>query len=226
VTLVSAADESARWLAWTEASNIGDLTLEQMHSEVRWIARSYLKVPTLPLFARARAIRDQAFTLLAGHQRPDQSRDLYAAAGWALTVLAWISTDLGRPDAADIHARAAWVCADNADHHGLRAWIRATQHTAAFWEHHFLDAAGYAEDGLRYATTGSPKRFWPAPRRWTWRRPARPTMPALRWPAHVTPPSSSSKHATNWPGRSPARWNERVAFGRTCISRSASPSTR
>jgi hypothetical protein len=156
---VSAADESARLLAWTEASNIGDLTLEQMHSEVRWIARSYLKVPTLPLFARARAIRDQAFALLAGHQRPDQSRDLYVAAGWALTLLAWISTDLGRPDAANTHARAAWVCADNADHHGLRAWIRATQHTAAFWEHHFLDAARYAEDGLRYATAGSAEAF-------------------------------------------------------------------
>lgn len=159
VALVSAADESARLLAWAEASNIGDLTVEQMHSEVRWIARSYLKVPTLPLFARARAIRDQAFALLAGHQRPDQSRDLYAAAGWALTLLAWISIDLGRPDAADTHARAAWVCADNADHHGLRAWIRATQHTAAFWEHHFLDAARYAEDGLRYATTGSAEAF-------------------------------------------------------------------
>jgi hypothetical protein len=67
VALVSAADESARLLAWTEASNIGDLTLEQMHSEVRWMARSYLKAPTLLLFAKARAIRDQAFALLAGH---------------------------------------------------------------------------------------------------------------------------------------------------------------
>jgi hypothetical protein len=52
-----------------------------MHSEVRRIARCYLKVPTLPLFTSARNIRDQAFTLLAGHQRPDQSRDLYAVVG-------------------------------------------------------------------------------------------------------------------------------------------------
>jgi transcriptional regulator with XRE-family HTH domain len=157
--LVSAADESARFLAWAEASNIGDLTLEQMHSDVRWIARNYLKVPTLPLFTRARAIRDRAFGLLAGRQRPHQSRDLYEAAGWALTLLAWISTDLGRPDAADTHARAAWACADNAGHQGLRAWVRATQHTVAFWEHRFLDAARYAEDGLRYATAGSARAF-------------------------------------------------------------------
>ncbi|MGH3430617.1 MAG: helix-turn-helix domain-containing protein [Pseudonocardiaceae bacterium] len=157
--LVSAADESVRFLAWAETSNIGDLTLEQMHSDLRWTARNYLKVPTLPLFARVRTIRDRAFGLLAGRQRPDQSRDLYMAAGWALTLLAWMSTDLGRPDAADAHARAAWVCADNAGHHGLRAWVRASQHTAAFWENRFLDAARYAEDGLRYATTGSAEAF-------------------------------------------------------------------
>lgn len=155
----TAAEESARFLAWAETSNIGDLTLEQMHSEVQWIAHNYLKVPTLPLFTRARTIRDGAFGLLAGRQRPDQSRDLYTVAGWALTMLAWISTDLGWPDAADTHARAAWVCADNADHHGLRAWVRATQHTAAFWKGRFLDAARYAEDGLRYAATGSAEAF-------------------------------------------------------------------
>lgn len=157
--LVSAADESARFLAWAEVSNIGDLTLEQMHSDLRWIALHYLKVPTLPLFFRVRVIRDRAFGLLAGRQRPDQSRDLYETAGWALTLLAWISTDLGRPDAADTHARAAWICADNAGCQELRAWVRATQHTAAFWEHRFLDAARYAEDGLRYATTGSARAF-------------------------------------------------------------------
>lgn len=159
VTLVVTADESARFLAWAEASNVGELTVEQMYSNLQRIARNYLKVPTPPLFIRARAIRDQVFALLAGHQRPDQSRDLYAVAGWALTLLGWISTDLGRPDAAHTHARAAWVCADNAGHNGLRAWARATQHTAAFWEHRFLDAAHYAQDGLRYANTGSAGAF-------------------------------------------------------------------
>lgn len=86
-------------------------------------------------------------------------RGLYAVVGWALTLLAWISTDLGRPDAADAHARAAWVCADKAGHNALRAWVRATAHTTAFWEHRFLDAARYAQDGLRYANTGSARAF-------------------------------------------------------------------
>ena len=155
LALVSTADESARFLGWAEVSNVGDLTVEQMHTDVRQIAHSYLKVPTLPLFARARAVRDQAFALLAGRQRPGQSRDLHAVAGWSLTLLAWISTDLGQSDAADTHARAAWLCANNADHNGLRAWVRATQHTMAFWDHRYADAAGYAADGLNYATAGS-----------------------------------------------------------------------
>lgn len=157
--LTSAADESAHYLAWAEVSNVGELTVEQMHSDVWRVADSYLKVPTLPLFARARAIRDLAFAHLKGGQRPSQARDLYAAAGWALTLLAWMSTDLGRPDAAGTHARAAWLCAVNADHNGLRSWVRATQHTAARWEHRFLDAARYAEDGLTYGTNGSAELF-------------------------------------------------------------------
>jgi hypothetical protein len=150
--LTDAADESTRFLEIAEATNVGELTVEQLHTDVRRVAHAYLKVPTLPLFDRTKALRDRAFTLLSGRQRPQQTRELYAAAGWALTVLAWISVDLGRPDAAEDHARAAWACADNADHSGLRAWVRATQHTAAFWQDDYQAAAGYAEDGQRYAT--------------------------------------------------------------------------
>lgn len=157
--LMNAADESAEFLAWAESTNVGELTIEQMHSEVRRIARSYLKAPTLPLFARTKALRDRAFALLSGHQAPQMSRELYAAAGWSLTVLAWMSVDLGRPDAAEGHARAAWLCAERADYNPLRAWVRATQHTAAFWQDDYLTAADYAADGLRYSAIGSAELY-------------------------------------------------------------------
>jgi hypothetical protein len=157
-TLMNAADESARFLTTAEATNVGELTVEQMHADVRRIAHAYLKVPTLPLFTRTRALRDRAFTLLEGRQRPSQTRELYAAAGWSLTLLAWMSVDLGRPDTAEDHARTAWACATNADHNGLRAWIRATQHTAAFWQADYARAATYAADGLGYAT-GTARTF-------------------------------------------------------------------
>lgn len=157
--VMSAAEESAQFLAWAETTNVGELTVEQMHSEVRRIAHGYLKTPTLPLFARTKALRDRAFTLLSGHQAPSQSRELYAAAGWSLTVLAWMSVDLGRADAAEDHARAAWLCAERADYAALRAWVRATQHTAAFWQDDFATAANYAADGLTYTGTGTAQLY-------------------------------------------------------------------
>lgn len=149
--LVDAGDESISLLALAEESNVGDLTVEQLHADIRRIAQNYLKIPTRPLFLRSRAVRDRAFKLLAGRQSPNQTRDLYAAAGWALALLAWMSVDLGRPDAAESHSRTAWACADAADLDELRAWVRATQHTTSFWQNDFTRAAEFAQDGLRYA---------------------------------------------------------------------------
>ncbi|MGH3622557.1 MAG: hypothetical protein ACRDQ5_12310, partial [Sciscionella sp.] len=150
--LTDAADESARFLDHAEATNVGELTVDQMHSEVRRITSNYGRTPTVPLFTRARLLRDHSFTLLSGRQPPRHTRELYASAGWSLTLLAWMSVDLNRPDAAESHARTAWTCAENADHHGLRAWVRATQHHAAFWQGDYQRAAEYAGDGLNYAT--------------------------------------------------------------------------
>jgi hypothetical protein len=149
--LVNAGDESIALLSFAEESNVGALTVEQLQADIERIARSYLRMPIRPLFVKSRAIRDRAFGLLAGNQSPRQSRDLYAAAGWAITLLAWMSVDLGRPDIAEGHTRTAWACAEAADHDVLRGWIRATQHTAAYWQEDFARAASYAEDGLRYA---------------------------------------------------------------------------
>ncbi|MER7248467.1 hypothetical protein [Kribbella sp. NPDC000426] len=149
--LIHASDESIALLSFAEESNVGELTVEQLQADIERIAQSYLRTPTRPLFAKSRAIRDRAFGLLAGNQSPRQSRDLYSAAGWAITMLAWMSVDLGRPDIAESHTRTAWACAEAADHDVLRGWIRATQHTAAFWQEDFARAATYAEDGLRYS---------------------------------------------------------------------------
>ncbi len=45
----------------------------------------------------------------------------------ACGMLAWMSGDLGFQRAAQNHAWTAWVCAEQADHNGARAWVRATQ---------------------------------------------------------------------------------------------------
>ncbi|CAM4074160.1 helix-turn-helix transcriptional regulator [Kibdelosporangium persicum] len=149
-----AADESAAFLGWVEMVNVGDLSIEQMHTEIRRSARDYLKVPTMPLFQRTKGLRDRSFALLAGHQKPAHGRDLYSVAGWSLTMLAWMSIDLGYPEEAEDHLRAAWVCAERAEENSLRAWVCATRHTAARWNDDFTTAAHYAEQGLQYARNG------------------------------------------------------------------------
>ncbi|MFG1815713.1 hypothetical protein ACGFIF_18245 [Kribbella sp. NPDC049174] len=153
--LVQAGDESVALLALAEESNVGELTVEQLHADILRITQNYLRTPTKALFVRSRAVRDRAFRLLAGRQPPNQTRDLYATAGWALTLLGWMAVDLGRPDVAESHTRTAWACAEAADRDDLRAWVRATQHTAAFWQDDFARAASYAQDGLQFARGSS-----------------------------------------------------------------------
>lgn len=157
--LQESADESAALLRWAESSNVGPMTIQDMRDDLRSITRAYLKTSTLPLFERARTIRDEAVELLRDRQTPQTSRELYGIAGWALTILGWMSVDLGKPDPADKHLRTAWAFAENADDDDLRAWVRASQHTASFWRDDFLAAAELARDGLRYARSGSAALF-------------------------------------------------------------------
>jgi hypothetical protein len=66
----------------------------------------------LPLFLDAKRLRDRVFTKLQGHQRPDQTRDLYLVAARACGLLAWMSGDMSFHGAAETHAWTAWVCAE------------------------------------------------------------------------------------------------------------------
>ncbi|WP_156365844.1 hypothetical protein [Nocardiopsis sp. NRRL B-16309] len=59
-------------------------------------------------------------------------------------MLAKASHDLGDPHAAMKQARTAFICADNADHNGLRVRVRAQQSLMAYW-------AGWPTEAARYA---------------------------------------------------------------------------
>ncbi|HWO60196.1 MAG TPA: hypothetical protein VNO31_09205 [Umezawaea sp.] len=158
-TLTAAADESVDLLLWLERGAIGEHTVDQLHSDVRRICGNYLRVPTWQSLRRAIQLRDRAKSLLVLPSAPGRSRELYSAAGWSLIVLAWMNIDLGHFDLAGDHARAALVCAERADHNALRAWVRATQHTAAYWQHDYLTAADYAQQGLALQGIGTARLF-------------------------------------------------------------------
>ena len=78
---------------------------------------------------------------------PSQARDLNFLAGALCGLMANATLDLGREDAADDLARAAWTYGTVIDHGPLIGWARGTQALAAIWEHRYADAVGYAEDG-------------------------------------------------------------------------------
>ncbi|MFJ2906201.1 XRE family transcriptional regulator [Streptomyces sp. NPDC091279] len=150
-----AADESATWAQWAEASNVGDIALEQLLAEIRALADDYLLSDPMPLFIRTRRLRDRVFGLLEGHQYPRQSTELYAAAGYLCALLAWMSSDLGQLRDAGTQGRTAWLCAELADHNDLRAWVLSTRSKVAFWDGRVRDAVSYARHGATYRSSGT-----------------------------------------------------------------------
>jgi hypothetical protein len=153
--IMTAAEQSAEFSEWAEASNVGQNTLDQLDQDVRGVARAYLRRPPLPLVLDTVRIRNRAFTLLEGRQYPRQSQRLYVVAGRACGLLAWMSGDVGRTAEADTQARTGWLCAELADDEGLRAWIRATQSKSAYWDGRIRDSARLAEAGLAHQATDS-----------------------------------------------------------------------
>ncbi|MEU4574597.1 helix-turn-helix transcriptional regulator [Nonomuraea sp. NPDC023979] len=156
VELVKAtAAESATWAQWAEATNIGDIALEQLHADTRTLAQHYITQDPLEVFQRARALRDRVFALLEGHQHPRQSTDLYAVAGYLCALLAWISSDVGQLRDADTQGRTAWLCAELAGHDDLRAWVLSTRSKIAFWDGRLRDAINLARRGATYQARGT-----------------------------------------------------------------------
>ena len=65
--------------------------------------------------------------------------------------MAKASHDLGAPHDALTQTRAAYACADNAGHDGLRAWIRGLQALITYWSGRFDDSVRYARLGAEAA---------------------------------------------------------------------------
>ncbi|GLF95515.1 tetratricopeptide repeat protein [Streptomyces yaizuensis] len=148
--VMAAAEESADFAARFEGSNVGPATLEQLEADIRRIVSTYPNRPVQSLFAEVRRLRNRTFELLEGHQRPDQTVDLYLAAGTLCGVLANASFDLGRYEAAETQARTAFLCGEAAGHNGLRAWVRGLQALMAYWDGRPEAAVRLAEAGSQY----------------------------------------------------------------------------
>ncbi len=146
--VMAAADQASQFGEWAETTNVGPVTLAHIEDSTRRIAHEYLSAAPMPLFMRTMLLGKRVFRLLQGRQQPDQTRELYLAAGRLYGLLAWMSGDLGYLGEAEAQGRTAWLCAELADHNGLRAWVLATQSKTAFWDGRQREAATLARRGL------------------------------------------------------------------------------
>ncbi len=143
-----AVRRALRFTAMAEGSSIGSETLGQINDEVRRLTAAYPKLALPTLLGDLVEVQDLTFQLLEhGRVKPSQARELYLLAGITSGMLAKASHDLGNPSAAMMQARTAFVCADNADHHAMRAWVRSLQSLISYWAGRPGEAADYAALG-------------------------------------------------------------------------------
>jgi len=146
------AREDAEHAAVTD---VGPGTVEQFRADVVRLGRAYVSAPPLPLFAAMHQALNRVQAALRRRMYPDQARDLNFLAGALCGLMANASLDLGREEAADDLARAAWTHGRVIDNGPLMGWARGTQALAALWDHRYLDAARHIENGLVHLPAGA-----------------------------------------------------------------------
>jgi hypothetical protein len=148
--ITMAAAESARFAQFAEQSNVGPHSIEQFRDDIERIVANYGNRPIYPTFVEVRELRNRAFELLEGRQRPAQTSDLYLIAGVLCAILGEASHDLGLVPAAKTQLRTAFLCGELAGNNWLRAWVRSQQCNVAYWSNQPRVAAELAADGWQY----------------------------------------------------------------------------
>ncbi|MEU9376543.1 hypothetical protein AB0D94_22600 [Streptomyces sp. NPDC048255] len=160
--LIEMAARRAKSFAFTAGQT--DLTanvMEQVHADVQNLAMDYPQRPLSELLPDLITTQDTIYTLLEQQRRPSQARQLYFLAGVTGGLLAKASHDLADPHAALTQARTAFVCADQADHNGLRAWIRGVQSLVSYWAGRTRESVRYAQSGAEFAAVNSSSVWLP-----------------------------------------------------------------
>jgi tetratricopeptide (TPR) repeat protein len=139
---------AVRFTTFAEARNAGPEAIAQLGEEIGGLASDYIREPIVNIMGDLVQAQDAVFSLLEGRQRAADRVELYMLAGVVSGLLAKASHDLGKAHDAMTQARTMYVCADNADHPGLRVWARGLQSLIAYW-------AGRPQEAVRYAQAGT-----------------------------------------------------------------------
>jgi len=143
------------------SSATGAEVIDQLHDDVHRLAVAYPQQPLSHILADLVDTQDTIFTLLEQRQRPQHARQMYFLGSVVGGMLAKASHDLSEPHAAMAQARTAYLCADNADHDGLRAWLRGLQSLVSYWARRPQEAVRYAQSGGDFALrAGNTTAVW------------------------------------------------------------------
>jgi hypothetical protein len=157
--LTMAADRARHFMA--RLQTMSDESIALVQEDVRDLVRSY---PTLPLnlvLGHMVSLQETVFTLLERPQRPSHARQLYFMSAIVGGLLAKASHDLADPHAALAQSRTAWLCAEQADHDGARAWICGLQALISYWARRPHDSVRYAQRGAEFAArAGNSSIVW------------------------------------------------------------------
>lgn len=151
---------------------MGDLSMEQVAEGVRDLALAYPARPLSEILGHLVSVQDTLFGLLESPQRPSHGRQLYFMASVVGGMLSKASHDLGDPSAALTQSRTAYLCAEQADHNGLRGWISGLQSLVSYWAGRPHESIRYAQRGTEFAElSGNTTSVWlPANEARAWAR--------------------------------------------------------
>ncbi|MGL5828828.1 MAG: XRE family transcriptional regulator [Angustibacter sp.] len=135
--------------------------LDGLHVAVAQLAVDYQKKPLAAVLANLVSTQDTIFTLLQARQPPADMRRLLLLASVTSGLLARVCHDRSTPQSALTHCRTAFMCADQADHNGMRAWIRGLQSLIAYWAGQPHEAIRSAQQGSMHRTTSTASVWLP-----------------------------------------------------------------
>ncbi|MGW4463033.1 hypothetical protein [Micromonospora sp. NPDC004704] len=159
--ILAMAAQRARQYAMLAAEATTPAAIQQLAEDVQRLALAYPQRPVNEVIGDLAETQDTLFTLLERRQPPDQSRDLNFLAGITSGLLAKVSHDLADPHSAMLQARTAVLCAEQAGHPGLQAWLRGMQSLVAYWAGRYAEAVRYADAGREYAAqAGGTSAVW------------------------------------------------------------------
>src|SRR6266536_650128 len=160
-SILTMAAQRARRFTMLAAEGTTPDIVDQLREEVQRLALAYPQRPLTEILGDLVETQDTLFTLLERRQTPQQARQLHFLASVTNGLLAKASHDMTEPQAAMLQARTAVLCADQADHDGLRAWLRGLQSLVAYWAGRYAEAVRYAEMGGEFAArAGGTTSVW------------------------------------------------------------------